>query len=102
MTKSELIAKIAEQIPGGKKRDADVIVNTIFQTMTDALASGDRIEIRGFGSFHLRTRKSRLGRNPKSGEKVDVSEKKVPFFKAGKELRKLVDSGTTSNPRDDR
>jgi len=91
MTKSELINTLAEKIPGGRRRDADVIVNTIFQAMTDALAKGDRIEIRGFGSFHLRNRKSRLGRNPKSGEKVMVEQKRVPFFKAGKELRKLVD-----------
>lgn len=91
MTKSELIAKIVDQIPSGRKRDADVIVNTIFQSMTDALASGERIEIRGFGSFHLRTRKARVGRNPKSGEKVFVEEKRVPFFKAGKELKLLVD-----------
>jgi integration host factor subunit beta len=93
MTKSDLITRIAEQIPGGRKRDADVIVNTIFQSMTDALAQGDRIEIRGFGSFHLRTRKSRTGRNPKSGDRVFVNEKRVPFFKAGKELKKLVDAG---------
>jgi integration host factor subunit beta len=95
MTKSDLITRIAEQIPGGRKRDADVIVNTVFQAMTDALAQGDRIEIRGFGSFHLRTRKSRTGRNPKSGDRVFVAEKRVPFFKAGKELKKLVDAGKT-------
>ena len=93
MTKSDLINQIAATIPGGRKRDADVIVNTIFQSMTDALAKGDRIEIRGFGSFHLRTRKARTGRNPKSGDKVFVEEKRVPFFKAGKELKKLVDTG---------
>lgn len=93
MTKSDLINSIFKKIPGGKKRDADVIVNTIFDTMVNALASGDRIEIRGFGSFHLRTRKSRIGRNPKSGDKVLVQEKMVPFFKAGKELKQMVDNG---------
>ena len=91
MTKSELINKIVEQIPSGRKRDADVIVNSTFQAMTDALSRGERIEIRGFGSFHLRTRKARVGRNPKTGEKVRVEEKRVPFFKAGKELKILVD-----------
>ncbi len=93
MTKSELISSLADRIPGARKKDAEVIVNTIFDRMTEALAGGDRIEIRGFGSFHLRQRKARVGRNPKSGEKVNVIEKKVPFFKAGKNLRKLVDEG---------
>lgn len=92
MTKSELIAQVAEKIPGTRKKDAEVIINTIFESMTSALADGDRIEIRGFGSFHLRQRKARVGRNPKSGEKVQVEDKKVPFFKAGKQLKKLVDS----------
>jgi len=91
MTKSELINKVAERIPGGRKKDAEVIVNTIFDNMTEALAKGDRIEIRGFGSFSLRTRRSRVGRNPKTGDKVQVDKKKVPFFKAGKNLKKLVD-----------
>ena len=92
MTKSELIALVAEKIPSARKKDAEVIINTIFQSMTNALSTGERIEIRGFGSFHLRKRKARLGRNPKSGEKVQVEEKKVPFFKAGKQLKKLVDN----------
>jgi integration host factor subunit beta len=91
MTKSELIAKVAEKIPSGRKKDAEVIVNTVFERMTEALAKGDRIEIRGFGSFHLRERRARIGRNPKSGERVHVDRKKVPFFKAGKNLKKLVD-----------
>ena len=91
MTKSELINQVAEKIPGARKKDAEVIINTIFDRMTNALANGERIEIRGFGSFHLRERKARVGRNPKSGEKVMVDEKKVPFFKAGKQLKKLVD-----------
>jgi len=91
MTKSDLINAVAQNIPGGKKKDAEVIVNTIFDRMTEALVEGDRIEIRGFGSFHLRERKSRTGRNPKTSEKVEVPSKKVPFFKAGKSLKKLVD-----------
>jgi integration host factor subunit beta len=92
MTKSDLIAILADRISGKRKRDAEVIVETIFERMTNALKEGDRIEIRGFGSFHLRERRSRLGRNPKTAEKVNVPTKKVPFFKAGKELKKLVDS----------
>jgi len=91
MTKSDLINSVASQIPGGKVKDAEVIVNTIFDEMTKALSTGDRIEIRGFGSFHLRERKERLGRNPKTADKVVVQAKKVPFFKAGKGLKKLVD-----------
>lgn len=71
-------------------RDVEVIINTIFNSMTDALVRGDRIEIRGFGSFEVRTRKPRLGRNPKTGSSVNVSERKVPFFKVGKELRERV------------
>lgn len=91
MTKSDLINEVTNHIPSGKKKDAEVIVNTIFDRMTQALAEGERIEIRGFGSFHLRERKERIGRNPKTSEKVQVPSKKVPFFKAGKNLKKLVD-----------
>jgi integration host factor subunit beta len=91
MTKSDLIGKISEKIPGGHKKDAEVIVNTIFDSMVEALAAGDRIEIRGFGSFHLRQRDSRIGRDPKTGSRVEVAKKKVPFFKAGKELKLRVD-----------
>ena len=71
-------------------RDVEVIVNTIFDSMTDALRHGDRIEIRGFGSFEVRVRKPRLGRNPKTGSSVSVGERRVPFFKVGKELRERV------------
>jgi len=91
MTKSDLINLVAEKMPSNRRHDAELIVNTVFNRMTEALASGDRIEIRGFGSFHVRNRKPREGRNPKSGRKVLVESKKVPFFKAGKELKKLVD-----------
>ena len=91
MTKSDLITTVADRIPGKRKKDAEVIINTIFDSMTDALKDGERIEIRGFGSFHLRERKNRVGRNPKTSTQVQVPAKKVPFFKAGKELKKLVD-----------
>ncbi len=93
MTKSELIAQLAERFPQLGAKDADYAVKMILDAMTDALARGDRIEIRGFGSFALNYRPPRTGRNPKSGEKVLVPEKYVPHFKAGKELRERVDLG---------
>ena len=91
MTKSELIAQLAERFPQLVAKDADYAVKMILDAMTDALVRGDRIEIRGFGSFALNYRPPRVGRNPKSGEKVIVPEKYVPHFKAGKELRERVD-----------
>jgi integration host factor subunit beta len=94
MTKSELIDKLTEKLPERKRLDAETIVETVFGAMTEALAKGDRVEIRGFGSFQLRERRARIGRNPKSGVKVEVEEKKVPFFKAGKDLKILVDKST--------
>ncbi len=93
MTKSDLIARLAERYPQLVARDADFAVKTILDAMADSLARGDRIEIRGFGSFGLNYRPPRVGRNPKSGEKVQVGEKYVPHFKAGKELRDRVDAG---------
>lgn len=90
MNKSDLIEMLAKRIPSMAGRDIEVIVNTIFDSMTDTLRRGDRIEIRGFGSFEVRTRKPRLGRNPKTGSSVNVGERKVPFFKVGKELRERV------------
>jgi integration host factor subunit beta len=91
MTKSELIARLAARFPQLVAKDADFAVKMILDAMSDALAQGDRIEIRGFGSFALNYRPPRIGRNPKSGEKVSVPEKHVPHFKAGKELRERVD-----------
>jgi len=90
MTKAELVEKVANQINLTKKQ-TEVVVNTVFSSITDSLAEGKKVELRGFGSFRIRQRNARVGRNPKSGEKVDVPSKKVPFFKAGKELRELVD-----------
>jgi integration host factor subunit beta len=90
MTKAELVEKVAERIDLTKKQ-TEVIVNTVFQSITEALARGDKVELRGFGSFRVRHRFSREGRNPKTGETVSIPAKKVPFFKAGKELRELVD-----------
>jgi len=91
MTKSELIARLAERFPQLVAKDADLAVKMIIDAMSDALVRGDRIEIRGFGSFALNYRPPRVGRNPKSGDKVSVPAKWVPHFKAGKELRERVD-----------
>lgn len=92
MTKSELIERLANQNPRVTTRDVDETVKAVLDAMTSAMASGSRIEIRGFGSFTLNHRPSRIGRNPKSGESVMVPEKFVPHFKAGKELRERVDA----------
>ena len=91
MTKSELIARLAERFPQLVAKDADYAVKMILDALTAALIRSDRIEIRGFGSFALNYRPPRIGRNPKSGDKVQVPEKYVPHFKAGKELRERVD-----------
>ena len=91
MTKSELIARLAERFPQLVAKDADFAVKMMLDAMSEALVRGDRIEIRGFGSFALNYRPPRTGRNPKSGEKVSVPSKWVPHFKAGKELRERVD-----------
>lgn len=91
MTKSELIERLAERFPQLVAKDADYAVKMILDAMIDSLSQGGRIEIRGFGSFALNYRPPRVGRNPKSGEKVRVPQKYVPHFKAGKELRERVD-----------
>jgi integration host factor subunit beta len=91
MTKSELIAALAEQADLSKKRAEDV-VNCVFRTMTNSLVEGDRIEIRGFGSFSIKNYGSYTGRNPKTGEEVDVRAKRAIHFKVGKELREKVNS----------
>ncbi len=91
MTRSDLIAKLAERYPALLAKDAELAVKVILDTMSSTLAHGGRIEIRGFGSFALNYRPPRMGRNPKSGEKVQVPAKYVPHFKAGKELRERVD-----------
>ncbi len=92
MNKSELIETLAQEtnLPF---READSITNTILEAMTNTLASGDSIEIRGFGSFVVKEYDSYQGRNPKTGQKIKVPPKKLPFFKVGKELRERVDKG---------
>ena len=96
MTKSDLIARLAERFPQLVAKDADYAVKMILDALSEALVKGDRIEIRGFGSFSLNYRPPRVGRNPKSGDKVRVPEKWVPHFKAGKELRERVDKTITA------
>lgn len=91
MTRSDLIAKLAERYPQLVAKDAELAVKVILDAMASTLARGGRIEIRGFGSFALNYRPPRTGRNPKTGDKVQVPAKYVPHFKAGKELRERVD-----------
>jgi integration host factor subunit beta len=93
MTKSGLIEEVAKRTPHISKKDTEVVVNTIFDAMIEALRGGDRIEIRGFGSFQVKIREARDGRNPKTGEPVHISAKRTPFFKVGKELKEMVDVG---------
>lgn len=87
MIRSELIQTIADQNPHLFQRDVERIVNTIFEEITDAMARGGRVELRGFGAFSVKKRDARVGRNPRTGEAVDVDAKSVPFFKTGKLLR---------------
>ncbi|PKN69535.1 MAG: integration host factor subunit beta [Deltaproteobacteria bacterium HGW-Deltaproteobacteria-12] len=91
MTKNDLIAKVQEALKVYSRKDAAYAVNIIFDSMVEALKRGERIEIRGFGNMTVRERKSRLGRNPKSGQAVKLESRKTPFFKTGKELRLKVD-----------
>jgi len=93
MTKSELIEQLSYNAGDLNKKEAEVVVNTIFDSIGDALIGGDRVEIRGFGSFTVREREAREARNPKSGEVVSIPAKKTPFFKTGKELRSRVNNG---------
>ncbi|MEC9347152.1 MAG: integration host factor subunit beta [Pseudomonadota bacterium] len=92
MIKSELITRIAEKNPHLNHRDVERIVSTIFDQITLALARGDRVELRGFGAFSVKRRPARVGRNPRTGESVEVDEKFVPFFKTGKELRERLNT----------
>jgi len=90
MTRSELIAGLAEDNPHLTVSDVERIVASFFDEMTAALARGERVELRGFGAFTVKHRQARAGRNPRTGETVDVAQKSVPFFKAGKELRERI------------
>lgn len=90
MIKSELVSRIAADNPHLYQRDVEAIVNSILDTIVDALARGDRVELRGFGAFSVKTRDARAGRNPRTGESVSVSEKVIPVFKTGKDMRKRL------------
>jgi integration host factor subunit beta len=98
MIKSELVQKIAERNPHLYQRDVENIVNAILDTITDALAHGDRVELRGFGAFSVKKRDARTGRNPRTGETVSVSEKVIPVFKTGKEMRVRLNQGRDDDP----
>ena len=92
MIKSELVQLIASRNPHLFQRDVENIVSTVFNEISDALAEGNRVELRGFGAFSVKNRPSRVGRNPRTGDAVEVEEKWVPFFKTGKELRDRLNS----------
>lgn len=91
VTKANLIEELAK-VANLTKKDSETIVDTVFDTITEALAKGDKVELRGFGSFRIRQRRARRGRNPKTGASINVPPKRVPFFKVGKELRQLVNA----------
>jgi len=95
MTKADLIDEVS-RLAELTRKDSEVIVETIFDSVVRSLRAGDKIEIRGFGSFRTRQRKPRVGRNPKTGERVEVPAKKIPFFKPSKELKDLVNDGAAT------
>jgi integration host factor subunit beta len=97
MTKADLIDEVS-RLAELTRKDSEVIVETIFDSVVRSLRAGDKIEIRGFGSFRTRQRKPRVGRNPKTGERVEVPAKKIPFFKPSKELKDLVNETTPAAP----
>ncbi|HVP50714.1 MAG TPA: HU family DNA-binding protein [Terriglobales bacterium] len=97
MTKANLIDEVSQQVELTRK-DSEVIVETIFDSIVRSLRAGDKIEIRGFGSFRTRQRNPRVGRNPKTGDRVEVPAKKIPFFKPSKELKDLVNAGAPESP----
>src|SRR5580700_7816757 len=97
MTKSELIVELAVSNPHLRGADVELIVATIFDQITGALARGERVELRGFGAFTVKKRNARAGRNPRTGETVEVAQKTVPFFKAGKELRERINKPISTN-----
>ena len=90
MIKSELVQRLAVRNPHLYQRDIEIIVDAILGEITDAMARGDRVELRGFGAFSTRERQARTGRNPRTGDKVSVTEKRAPFFKTGKEMRERL------------
>ena len=99
MLRSELIARLCEEHSEMRPREVERIVDVVFDEITAALERGDRVELRGFGAFSVRKRDARVGRNPRTGETVSVTEKHVPFFKAGKELRARLNNGEDPEER---
>ena len=99
MLRSELIAKLSEEWSSMRPREVERMVDIIFDEITEALERGDRVELRGFGAFSVRKRDARTGRNPRTGDSVEVNEKHVPFFKAGKELRARLNDGEDPEDR---
>lgn len=99
MLRSELVQKLAEENPHLRPQDLEQVVDTILEEISSALENGNRVELRGFGAFSVRQRDARTGRNPRTGESVEVEEKYVPFFKAGKELRARLNNGIDPEDR---
>jgi integration host factor subunit beta len=93
MTKADLVEEVS-RVTELTRKDSEVIVDTLFESVIKALKNGDKLEVRGFGSFRVRQRNARVGRNPKTGEKVEVPAKRVPYFKPSKELKDLINDGT--------
>ena len=93
MTKADLVEEVSK-VTELTRKDSEVIVDTLFESVIKALKTGDKLEVRGFGSFRVRQRNARVGRNPKTGEKVEVPAKRVPYFKPSKELKDLINDGT--------
>ena len=96
MTKADLVEEVV-RVTNVSKKHAEIIVNTVFSSIIDALRGEDKIELRGFGSFRVRRRRPRQGRNPKTGDQVSVPEKRIPYFKPGKELKDLINIGESSD-----
>ena len=97
MTKADLVEEVS-RVTELTRKDSEVIVDTLFESVIKALKTGDKLEVRGFGSFRVRQRNARTGRNPKTGEKVEVPAKRVPYFKPSKELKDLINDGTSGSP----
>lgn len=97
MTKADLVEEVAK-VTELTRKDSEVIVDTMFESVIKALKAGDKLEVRGFGSFRVRQRNARVGRNPKTGEKVEVPAKRVPYFKPSKELKDLINDGAAPAP----
>src|SRR5947207_13881286 len=97
MTKADLVDEVSK-VTELSRKDSEVIVDTLFDSVIKALKTGDKLEVRGFGSFRVRQRNARVGRNPKTGEKVEVPAKRVPYFKPSKELKDLINDGATAAP----